>query len=71
MKFKIAQHQEMLRNSKLWLDVEKIRLDNMQAGYDRAVSYYSFYEQQIKTAIDKGMDSFDSERFMKKKPKGA
>ena len=63
----IAWHEEGLKNSVTYLERRRLELKQLQADIDRLVSSNDFSAMQIETAKTKGIDSFDADRFMKKK----
>lgn len=63
----IEWYENGLKNRKIHLENEKKRLEEMKASILRQEEDIAFLTLQIETAKAKGKDSFDDERFLKKK----
>ncbi len=63
----IKWHQEGLKNSKYYAEQERIRINKLILAVEEQEKRNEFKELQIKTAIEKGMTEFDSDRFMRNK----
>ena len=71
MKHSINWHEECLQNRFSSLSKRELELKAMQERVERDTRQYLFYARQIHQARIRGMDSFDSERFLlKEKPEG-
>ena len=70
MKFPIDQHKTNVAYSAELIIKEEQRLTRIYEGLCKSRIEHNFYVAQIKEAEDRGLDSFDNERFMiKRKPK--
>jgi hypothetical protein len=68
----IKWHQEGLANSERYLKEKIERRDRINLDIKRHEEQNAFSRLQIETAIKKGLDGFDNNRFMKKdNPQGA
>ena len=63
----ISWHQNCLKNQRLNLERKLAELERIKKEYTKDYNNYIFYEDQIREAIKKRKDSFDSERFMANK----
>lgn len=65
MKFPIAWHEQNLVNRAKHLANQEVTLLQMQRSVEAAREEYLFAEKQIEQAKAKGLDGFDSERFLR------
>jgi hypothetical protein len=65
MKFAIAWHEQNLINRGKHLANQEANLLQMQKDVGAAREEYLFAEKQIEQAKAKGLDGFDSERFLR------
>ncbi len=63
MKFSIAQHRQMLINSKSHLDSLERELERVAANVKKSARRVSLYEAQIALAEKEGKDGFDSDKY--------
>ena len=70
MKFTIDWHKTGAANTSKSIIMEEQKLSQMYDSLCESRRKYFFYMAQIKEAENRGLDGFDSERFMiKRKPK--
>ena len=69
MKQPISWHKSCLANMQGSLSRKCVEMERTAQEYYRALHECERYQDQIITALDKGMDGFDQDRFMKKKGK--
>lgn len=67
----IQWHQDSLRNQLAYLKRLEDDLQRKQQEIARIKADVEHYQSQIDEAVKQGKDSFDPDRFMKRKPLGA
>ena len=63
MKMSIEWHRDCLTNWKKSLQREEAEMGRLIERVERTRSQLTFYEKQIKDAVDKRKDGFDSDKF--------
>ena len=70
MKFPITWHEKCLGNSRLHLERDRRYVEGLAHRLQLLEAQIAFYAEQISEARQRGMDGFDSERFLvKRKPR--
>lgn len=64
MKMDIEWHEDGLRHSLVYEDVERAKLKRMQEALGRLEERNAFYAKQIEEAKRRGLTRFDPDRFM-------
>lgn len=64
----IAWHEENLKNKKVTLNGKRQELSRLEGDYRRLLSDCRFLSDQIDAAKEAGVDSFDTDRFLRKIP---
>ena len=67
MKRALRFHIECLANRKASVERKRIDLQYLQASYDKMLTEFYIYEDQIERAKRENLDGFDEERFNKKR----
>lgn len=67
MKRPISWHEECLNHYKEYLESDRRRLENIRLAYEQSVARYNFNVEQLAEAKRRGLDAYDSERFMRTK----
>jgi len=66
-KMPISWHQECLKNSRQHTEKKEAELVRLQVEVVKNKIDDIFHQKQIETAIAKGLDGFDRDKFMHKK----
>lgn len=69
MKLPINWHKECLSNRYFSIKSKEERMNILKKELEREIADFDFYSSQILEAEKKGIESFDSDRFMHKRNK--